>query len=206
MRLKGTLLKWNNDKAFGFITPNSGGDDVFIHKTAFENRQRTPKANDVITFSITKDKQGRYCAANATYLGEKLIKRQTKRINKFSIYLSVAFLGFLMVALLLNYIPQALALAYLALSVFTYLIYALDKSKAKRGAWRISEASLHFLALIGGWPGGAIAQQLLRHKSKKRSFRIIFWVTVIINCVTLVWLTSANGEHLLQMLDSLAAY
>ena len=57
MRLKGTLLKWNNDKAFGFITPNSGGDDVFIHKTAFENRQRTPKANDVITFSITKDKQ-----------------------------------------------------------------------------------------------------------------------------------------------------
>jgi uncharacterized membrane protein YsdA (DUF1294 family)/cold shock CspA family protein len=200
MRLQGKLHKWNNEKAFGFITPNSGGDNVFIHKTAFENRRRTPKTNDVITFSIAKDQQGRYCAANAIYLGEKPIKKQTKGISKFSIYLSVTFLGLLMVALLLNSIPQTLALAYLALSVLTYMIYALDKSKAQRGAWRISETSLHFLALIGGWPGGAIAQQLLRHKSKKRSFRLVFLLTVIINCITLAWLTSASGEPLLRML------
>ena len=60
MRLKGKLIKWNEDKAFGFIAPNGGGDHVFIHKTAFSNRKRTPKINDVITFSISKDKQGRY--------------------------------------------------------------------------------------------------------------------------------------------------
>mgnify|MGYP003636428693 FL=1 len=200
MRLKGTLLHWNNDKAFGFITPNSGGDDVFIHKTAFANRQRTPERHDVISFSITKDKQGRYCADNATYFGEKSIKTPSKKSNSFSIYLSVLFLGLVTLALLLNYIPQMLALAYLGLSMVTYMIYALDKSKAQRGAWRISEASLHFLALIGGWPGAAIAQQLLRHKSKKRSFRIIFWNTVIINCATLAWLTSASCEYLLQLL------
>jgi cold shock CspA family protein len=35
MRLKGKLLKWNEDKSFGFILPNGGGNDVFIHKTAF---------------------------------------------------------------------------------------------------------------------------------------------------------------------------
>ena len=54
MRLKGTLLKWNNDKAFGFIAPNSGGDDVFIHKAAFENRQRTPKANEDVIVLLTQ--------------------------------------------------------------------------------------------------------------------------------------------------------
>jgi cold shock CspA family protein len=60
MRMKGKLIKWNDDKAFGFIAPNGGGDHVFIHKTALSNRKRIPKINDVITFTISKDKQGRY--------------------------------------------------------------------------------------------------------------------------------------------------
>ena len=69
MRLKGKLVNWNEKKAFGFIVPNGGGNHVFIHKKAFSNRQRTPKINDVITYSITKDNQGRYCADEATFLG-----------------------------------------------------------------------------------------------------------------------------------------
>jgi cold shock CspA family protein len=60
MRMKGKLIKWNDDKAFGFIAPNGGGDHVFIDKTALSNRKRIPKINDVITFTISKDKQGRY--------------------------------------------------------------------------------------------------------------------------------------------------
>lgn len=68
MRLKGKLIKWDDQKAFGFIAPNGGGDHVFIHKTAFSNRQRIPKINDTITFSISQDTQGRYCADEATDL------------------------------------------------------------------------------------------------------------------------------------------
>jgi len=200
MRLKGKLLKWSDEKAFGFIVPNSGGDHVFIHKTAFSNRKRIPQVNDIITFSITKDKQGRYCAGEATFSGEKLIKRQAKSVNKFSIYLSVAFLGFMIVASIMNYIPQKVVLAYLTCSIVTFSAYLLDKSKAKRGAWRTPESTLHFFALIGGWPGAAIAQQTLRHKSKKRDFRVVFWFTVIVNCAGLAWLTSANGTYLMSML------
>ena len=51
MRLKGQLIKWHADKAYGFIAPTGGGSHVFIHKSAFENRQREPKLKDVITFS-----------------------------------------------------------------------------------------------------------------------------------------------------------
>lgn len=199
MRLKGKLFKWNDEKAFGFIVPNGGGDHVFIHKNAFSNRKRTPQINDVITFSITKDKQGRYCADEATFSGEKLKKKQAKSISKFSIYLSVAFLGLMVAALSMNYIPKNLVLAYLGCSIVTFIAYAFDKSKAKRGAWRTPESTLHVFALIGGWPGAAIAQQTLRHKSQKRDFRIVFWLTVIVNCGALVWLTSSNGAHLLSM-------
>lgn len=199
MRLKGKLIKWNEEKAFGFIVPNGGGDHVFIHKTALSNRKRTPQVNDVITFSITKDKQGRYCADDATFSGEKLKKKQAKNVSKFSIYLSVIFFGLIVAALIMGHIPKNLALLYLGASIVSFIAYASDKSKAKRNAWRTPESTLHFFALVGGWPGAAIAQQALRHKSQKRDFRIVFWLTVIVNCGALTWLMSPSGAHLLGL-------
>ncbi len=120
-------------------------------------------------------------------------------MNKFSIYLSVMFLGFMVIATNMAYIPQNLVLVYLTLSIVTFIVYAFDKSKAKRDAWRIPENTLHFWALIGGWPGAAIAQQLLRHKSQKRPFRIVFWLTVLVNCGVLIWLMSSHGSHFLDL-------
>jgi uncharacterized membrane protein YsdA (DUF1294 family)/cold shock CspA family protein len=200
MRLKGKLIKWNQVKAFGFIAPNGGGDHVFIHKTALSNRNRTPKLNDIITFSISKDKQGRYCADEATFTGEKLKKKQAENVSKFSIYLSVIFLALITTAYFLGHIPQKLIFAYLGTSVITFLAYASDKSKAQKGDWRTPEGTLHMFSLIGGWPGAAIAQQTLRHKSQKREFRIAFWFTVIVNCGALFWFFTPSGQIILQML------
>lgn len=200
MRLKGKLLKWNDEKAFGFIAPNGGGDHVFIHKSAFLNRQRNPQVNDIITFSITQDKQDRYCADDATFSGEKLKKKQAKSVSKFSIYLSLIFLGLILIASLLGYIPVNVMLIYFGSSLLTFMLYASDKSKAKRGAWRTSESTLHFFSLVGGWPGAAIAQQTLRHKSQKKDFRFVFWLTVIANITALFWLMSSNGELLMNLL------
>jgi uncharacterized membrane protein YsdA (DUF1294 family) len=73
------------------------------------------------------------------------------------------------------------AAAYVVLSLICLLAYAFDKSAAIAGRWRSSEQSLLLLGLVGGWPGGLLAQQLLRHKSSKTSFRGAFWVTVVVN-------------------------
>ena len=73
------------------------------------------------------------------------------------------------------------AAAYIGLSLVSVLAYAIDKSAAVAGRWRISEQSLLLIGLTGGWPGGLIAQQLLRHKSNKASFRSTFWGTVVVN-------------------------
>ncbi|GAA0816346.1 cold shock and DUF1294 domain-containing protein [Colwellia asteriadis] len=206
MRLTGKLLKWSEDKCFGFIVPNGGGDHVFIHKSAFSNKKRTPQVNDILTFSIAKDKQGRYCADKATFAGEKPASHAEKHVNKFSIYLAVLFLGAILVALIFGYLPINLVLLYLGASTLCFVSYAHDKNKAKRGAWRTPESTLHLLALAGGWPGAAIAQQTLRHKSKKATFRFVFWLTVIINISALCWLTSLNqmdeSTSLLKMLFS----
>lgn len=75
------------------------------------------------------------------------------------------------------------AALYLATSTIAFVMYAIDKSAARRRAWRVSEATLHFWALAGGWPGALLAQQVLRHKSSKARFSGVFWMTVVLNVV-----------------------
>lgn len=88
-------------------------------------------------------------------------------------------------------VPAWIALLYLAMSVVCLLAYAIDKSAAVAGRGRLSEQSLLMLGLVGGWPGGLLAQQLLRHKSSKASFRRAFWGTVALN------VAGFAGYHLL---------
>jgi uncharacterized membrane protein YsdA (DUF1294 family) len=90
----------------------------------------------------------------------------------------------------------------IGLSVLAFAVYAWDKSAARSGAWRTEENTLHTLALLGGWPGALIAQQVLRHKSRKASFRLAFWVTVAVNCAALAWLFTAEGAAFVQGLMS----
>ena len=93
---------------------------------------------------------------------------------------------------------------YCVASLVTYVVYALDKKAARKGAWRIPEVQLHLLALIGGWPGAMAAQQTLRHKSKKASFRFVFWITVILNFAATAWLLSPKGiSRLNALVDAL---
>ncbi len=74
---------------------------------------------------------------------------------------------------------------YLLMSVVTFCVYALDKYKAKKGTWRTPERTLHVLELLCGWPGALAAQQILRHKSYKKSFRFVFWLMVLLNLAAL---------------------
>lgn len=80
-----------------------------------------------------------------------------------------------------------IAVFYFTISVVTFIIYAIDKSAAKQNGWRIQENTLHMLSLVGGWPGALLAQRMLRHKTQKTSFQIIYWATVGFNLAGLFW-------------------
>jgi uncharacterized membrane protein YsdA (DUF1294 family) len=70
---------------------------------------------------------------------------------------------------------------YLVASAVCFVACAVDKAAAIAGRWRLSERLLLALGLACGWPGAVVAQQLLRHKSAKRSFRRAFWASVLLN-------------------------
>ncbi|MBV35408.1 MAG: hypothetical protein CMP47_08110 [Rickettsiales bacterium] len=188
MRLKGKIVTWNNDKAFGFIRllESNKGKDIFVHKSDIGGLSRAPKVGDIITFSHTKDAQGRSRAVNAVILAAKK-KEKKNTLKEYNIFVAIAFSIFLLASYAAGKLALEIPLAYLVLSVISVIVYSLDKRASKRdGASRTSEQTLLLLGLVGGWPGAIIAQQLLRHKSSKKSFRRLFWFTVVINIIGLI--------------------
>lgn len=99
-----------------------------------------------------------------------------------SILLPFAFLLLTFVLVRLDLLPFPTLYCYGALSLATFLVYAVDKHAASGNRRRISERTLHFASLFGGWPGAALAQRLLNHKSRKAPFLRLYRLTVLVNC------------------------
>ena len=205
MLTKGKITSWNDDKGFGFITPIAGGKQVFVHIKAFSNRNLHPEINQLVSYALSTDKQGRPCAVKTTLAGDRFPKKTKRKNGSLSVVGAALFLVIVGASVFTAKIPPLILALYMVFSLLTFIMYAVDKSAARKGAWRTQESTLHLLSLAGGWPGALVAQQKLRHKSKKRSFRLVFWATVLLNCGAFVWLFTPTGAATLQsLIDSVA--
>ena len=74
------------------------------------------------------------------------------------------------------------------MSVFLFAMMGLDKGKARRGKWRVSEKTLFIFALLGGALGGTAGMFLFRHKTKHRTFRLGFPLLAAAQLALLAWL------------------
>lgn len=82
-RAKGILKKWFDEKGYGFITPDQGSKDVFIHISAFDrNIPRHPKTGDTIFYHVTTDKKGKLKAVDAAIEGAAAEKHTKTRKPK----------------------------------------------------------------------------------------------------------------------------
>jgi uncharacterized membrane protein YsdA (DUF1294 family) len=106
-----------------------------------------------------------------------------------SLVVLAAFASLYAVAGVMRGVPRWADLLYAGASALCFAFYAIDKSAARAGRERISESMLLSLGFVGGWPGAIVAQQLFRHKTAKRSFRIRFWLSVVANIALFVGLS-----------------
>lgn len=220
---EGTIVRWNAERGFGFLRPAGKDTDVFMHISTVPNRA-TPAVGSRWRVQIQPDPKGRglrvaravaadsaesdSVVATARRSSQRALGRGSRSrkawLSPPTFFIIAATLfccgAALWTAAGAGWRPIGLVpLAYLAASLLTFVAYALDKNRARNGLWRTPESTLHGLELLGGWPGGWVAQQTLRHKSRKRSYQMVFWLIVMVHLAAWI-LILGQPEPLLDWL------
>ena len=76
----------------------------------------------------------------------------------------------------------------LAINIATFFLYGIDKYKAKKGRWRISEATLLLMAVIGGSIGAWVGMRIWHHKTMHKMFKYGIPVIIIFQVALAVYL------------------
>lgn len=193
---QGIIETWKPAEGFGFIQPNEGGKDHFFHQSEIIGDQQ-PAEGKRVRYTVGRDAKGRYRAENITIEGDASLREkvsgQTKgriglpdlpnglQLSKIdSSRLLLFALPFLFALLTLSWLPLAL---YILASLVGFGAITLDKRFAQEKMWRIPEATLHLIELLGGWPGSGLAQQVVRHKTQKGSYQLVFWLIATLHLV-----------------------
>ena len=194
MRMQGKVTQWQDDKGFGSIELADGTPPLFFHENFLLHQTRRPRVGDTVSFEIATNADGKRRAERILFPGE----RDPKRVDHFFdfVYIALACLFFLCIGLFVyqKKLDPVVAFVYLFVSCITFFLYWHDKNKAKNDRWRTPEKTLHLCSLAGGWPGALIAQRTLHHKSRKRSFQVIFATTVLCNLVFVALYTTVLSD------------
>lgn len=167
--MKGTVVKFNNERGFGFVRIASWQDDVFVHISDVQDRE-PPAIGQEVRFDLERTGKGPR-AVNVRIKGKKTPRPLMLYLAPTLVVASV-LAGLAMWRLGLH----ALAAWVVAVNAVTFVYFAYDKSAAKVNIFRVPEPVLHALVLVGGTPAALAARDIFRHKTVKTKFRVIFWI------------------------------
>lgn len=200
MRDQGRLVEWFDDKGYGFIQPNDASKDrVFLHIKDFARQGPRPIVGCALEYTVLLDGDGRFRAQQVMYLKAsqtqkilpkpKNVNGQQQKLKPMQIA-CIAYILALAVFTILGMLSGMVLLFIIITNALTYWLYAQDKEAALLGNRRIPEQSLHILSFLGGWPTAWLAQERLRHKTQKQPFRKIYFCTIALNILLILWLIS----------------
>jgi uncharacterized membrane protein YsdA (DUF1294 family)/cold shock CspA family protein len=198
MRYQGKIIKWHDDKGYGFVRATSDSKDVFVHISDIRHLNKRPEINELVSYELMKDDRGRFRATNVAYQTSstsiKSIEKPTKLNSAFLMFILI-FFTLVTERTLKGFLPVTFTLIVIGSNLLLFLYYYQDKTSAIKKTWRTPESTLHWLSLIGGWPSAYVAQKLFNHKHKKQSFVVSYKLTVLINCSALMLYTLPYLEN-----------
>lgn len=158
MRQQGRLTGWKDEQGFGFIEPDGGGAQVFVHIKSFTDRRRRPEGGERVSYVPSRNAQGKWRAQDVAFIDEPRTGRpqparrsragmpsrpQSPVRGQVAVGLAAAFFCVLLAVAWSGRMPWTLVGLYAAASFVTFMVYGFDKSAARHDRWRTSESRLH---------------------------------------------------------------
>jgi uncharacterized membrane protein YsdA (DUF1294 family) len=204
-RFFGTLTRWDDESSSGVLTAPDGSETV-VHISEMPKGTRRPLPGGYYSFTRyrqTPSKRGEAARWGARWVRPDLVPQRAAarpnmapRVRWQGVVMVLAIdavVAAAFVPLIKAGLPIWVPAIYAVASLVAFVLYRSDKRRARFGGQRVSEATLQCWALIGGWPGALLAQQVFRHKTRKVSFQVGFWFCVVVNVgiavAVVYWLT-----------------
>ena len=177
IKMEGVIVKFDEPRGFGFIRSKDFPEDVFVHVQNIPDRQVLAVGQKVM-FDTQKTRKGLF-AIN--------VIPGKKAKSPHAVFGILGILGTGLLTCISYYQGLNIVWSYfLSINLLTFFFYGYDKKFSWRTSYfRIPESILHSLAMCGGAPGGLTGQMFFRHKTKKKSFQIVYWVIVIVQMIIL---------------------
>lgn len=77
---KGVLKTWKDDRGFGFIQPDNGDKDIFVHISSLKGMARRPNRGDVLFYEVIEDAGGKFKAVNVRIDGVEVVEKSGRKI------------------------------------------------------------------------------------------------------------------------------
>ena len=210
-QLDGEIVRWQDDKGFGFIRSPKLSQDVFFHIRAYRASGKRPRVGERVVFVLEQSREGKLQAVQVQewqFVRQKQVRQRRRQEQQAAfesgrtakLLMVAAVYAVLAVLIFMGKLPTAVGLWYAGLGVLTFLFYWKDKRAAQQGGWRTPEKTLHLLSLLGGWPAAWLAQVYLRHKSQKTEFRVVYYVTAVGNLALLAYVAKNGWSDFLRYL------
>lgn len=191
--MRGEIVQFDAGKGFGFVKVAGQPKDIFIHQTDVTNGVRL-HSGMTVEFEVRTTTKGPR-AANVIAAGEGAKNKPTGhaavRSRRTSPYLIFTVAALAIVAVvgggLLLLFGWFWLLDYLiAINVAAFALYGYDKRAAQGDRLRVPERVLHGVELLGGTPGAFLAQRVFHHKTRKVSYRIVFWLIFAVQAAAVI--------------------
>lgn len=82
---------------------------------------------------------------------------------------------------IMSTLTKVFLIYYSAINIILFILMGVDKARAKNEGWRIPEANLFVVSLLGGAAGGFLGMYTFKHKTKKIQFYLIYGLSVLLH-------------------------
>lgn len=187
--MQGEIVQFDPAKGFGFVKVAGQKDDIFIHQSDVDNGVRLQTGMRVEFDVRTTPKGPRAANIKASGVAAPTQPARRSSANPYMLYtiVAVAIVAVIGGALFLLFGWYWLLDYLIAINIAAFVLYGYDKNAAQNSRLRVPERVLHGVELFGGTPGAFIAQRVFHHKTRKVSYRIVFWLIFAIQAAAVIW-------------------